>query len=215
MPPSGNLDSFIVATRPAPEALASSQEIRDRASVFVATIFSRNHLKHVVHAEKPASHELYAWRCMVVKPGCTGLAGPDEFTKWGGDKILGCMRKQGILDAVVIVSRWYGGTLLGPVRFTHIETCTLEVCREFKRQEDVKDALATLHTLDDMLAQLRDELAAAMQPSSSSRSTQPRAPDYSAWIDSDLPKAHRLIRARESAISNLKQLIAKHRQPKD
>ncbi|KAJ7209730.1 ribosomal protein S5 domain 2-type protein [Mycena pura] len=228
MPATGTLDSFIVSTRPAPQPLASSQEIRDRGSLFVATIYGAPtpaqaaaciaHLKHVAHAEKPASHEMNAWRCMVLKDGCSGLGGPDDFEvregsaddgeRWGGEKILAAMRKQGVMDAVVIVSRWYGGTLLGPARFSHIETCALEVCREFKRQEDVKEALATLRTLDDVLAQLRSELAAVMQ----TPPTAAKTADYAGWIDSDLPKAHRLIRAREGAINSVKALIAKHQK---
>ncbi|KAJ6624303.1 ribosomal protein S5 domain 2-type protein [Mycena sp. CBHHK59/15] len=223
----GTLDSFILSGRPQPEALATSQEIRDRGSLFVATIYAAPspaqaaaciaHLKNVTHTPKPASHEMSAWRCMVVKAGCTGLAGPDDFEvregsaddgeRWGGEKILNVMRKQGIIDAAVVVSRWYGGTMLGPARFSHIETCTLEVCREFKRKEEVKDCLATLQTLDDILAQLREELAAFIPQTTPSAS---KTPDYSGWIDLDLPKARRLIRAREGAINSVKELIAKH-----
>jgi hypothetical protein len=96
--------------------------------------------------------------------------------------------------------------MLGPSRFTHIETCTLDVCREFKRKEEVRECLTTLQTLDDILAQLRAELAAVMNQPAPVAKTQ----DYSGWIDSDLPKARRLIRAREGAITNVKELIAKH-----
>ncbi|KAF7315164.1 UPF0029 domain-containing protein [Mycena indigotica] len=218
-----HLDSFIVSSRPPPTPLATSQEIRDRASAFIAYIYAAatesqanscvNHTKRVLHSEKPASHVMFAWRCMLVKAGCTGLGGEDEFEvkegseddgeKYGGQKILTAMRKQGTLDAVVVVCRWYGGTMLGPVRFTHIETSTLEVCREFKRQEDIKAALATLRTLDDLLAQLREQLGS---------SSKAKTPDYTGWIDWDLERAHRLVRARESAISNTKKLIAKHQQ---
>jgi hypothetical protein len=84
----GNLDSFIVSARPQPQSLATSQEIRDRGSLFVATIYAASsptqaagciaHLTNV-HAQKPASHEIHAWRCMVLKDGRTGLGGPDDF----------------------------------------------------------------------------------------------------------------------------------------
>ncbi|KAF7321525.1 Ribosomal protein S5 domain 2-like protein [Mycena kentingensis (nom. inval.)] len=231
MRPSSNLDSFVVKSRPPPQPIAVSKEIRDRDSVFVATVFAATslsqaqacvkHLKNVVHAQKPADHEIHAWRCMVLKHGCTGLNGPEDFEvkegseddneKWGGDKILNTMRKQGVLDAVVIVSRWFGGTLLGPARFTHIEACTLEVCRQFKHKEDAKEALATLQTLDDVLSQLRGELASMLPPSKTPSATT-KPPDYTAWIESDLPRAHRLIGARESAIRTVKALIAKHSQ---
>ncbi|KAJ7686477.1 ribosomal protein S5 domain 2-type protein [Mycena rosella] len=225
----GNLDSFIVSGRRQPQPLATSQEIRDRGSLFVATIYAAAspaqaaaciaHLKNVVHAQKPASHVMNAWRCMVLKVGCSGLGGPDDFEvregsaddgeRWGGEKILTAMRKQGVIDAVVLVSRWYGGTMLGPARFSHIDTCALEVCREFKRREEVTDSLATLRTLDDILAQLRAELALSMQTAPTAAS---KTPDYSGWIDWDLPKARRLIRAREGAINSVKELISKQQQ---
>ncbi|TFK44888.1 hypothetical protein BDQ12DRAFT_673756 [Crucibulum laeve] len=122
----GTLDSFIKSSRPPPEPLATSQEIRDRGSIFVANIYQAtspeeakariNHLKHVVHGSRPASHEIAAWRCMVLKYGRTGLGGPDDFElrsgstddgeNWAGGKVLKVMQIQAIIDAVVIVSRW-------------------------------------------------------------------------------------------------------------
>jgi putative IMPACT (imprinted ancient) family translation regulator len=106
--------------------IATSQEIRDRGSTFVANVYrastpqaSRtaiNHLKHVVHGPKRATHEIAAWRCMVLKKDQTGLRGPEDFElktgsdddgeKWGGEKILKVMQSEGVIDAVVIVSRW-------------------------------------------------------------------------------------------------------------
>ncbi|KAF7351158.1 Ribosomal protein S5 domain 2-like protein [Mycena sanguinolenta] len=246
-----SLDSFFISGRPQPQPLATSQEIRDRGSVFIATIYAAStpaeaakcivHLSKVAHAQKPASHEMNAFRCMVLKDGRTGLGGPDDFEvregsaddgerhilserfnntaaflaheiqgeRSGGEKILAAMRKQGVIDAAIVVSRWYGGTLLGPARFSHIETCTLEVCREFKRREEVKDALAALRSLDDILAQLRDELAVLKGETASAPV---KKPDYSDWIDWDLPKARRLIRAREGSINSVKALLLKHKQ---
>lgn len=54
----------------------------------------------------------------------------------------------------------YGGQLLGPVRFTHIESCTREVCRSFKAMEEVEAIISELTELDATLARLRTELAA-------------------------------------------------------
>lgn len=123
----GSLNSFIVSKRPQPEPLATSQEIRDRGSTFVANIYSATtpdeakarveYLKHLVHRSKPASHEIAAWRCMVLKQGQTGLKGPEDFEliqgskddgeNWAGGKVLKVMQDLAIIDAVVIVSRWY------------------------------------------------------------------------------------------------------------
>lgn len=123
------LDSFISSStsRLPPECIATSQEIRDRGSTFVATIYPAAslkearaavaHVKHIVHRAKPASHEVAAWRCMVLRPGKTGLEGPDDFElqtgcqddgeQHGGGKVLRVMQDEGILDAAVVVSRWY------------------------------------------------------------------------------------------------------------
>ena len=121
------LDSFVRASKPPPEIASTSQEIRDRSSIFVANTFRATseaearravaHLRNVVHGQKRASHEMFAWRCMVLKPGCTGLAGEDDFEvrqgneddgeKWGSMRILKVMQAEGVIDAVVVVSRWY------------------------------------------------------------------------------------------------------------
>lgn len=66
---------------------------------------------------------------------------------------------------VLLTGFWrYGGTLLGPVRFTHIEDCTREVCRKFKVTEEVRECIETLHSLDRELSELRSELASVAPP---------------------------------------------------
>ena len=121
-----NLDSFVKTSKPPPKSLATSQEVRDRGSTFVATVYAAsspdearravNHLKHVTHGARPASHEIAAWRCMVLKAGKTGLGGPDDFEvvsgsdddgeKYAGGRVLKVMQAEGVIDAVVVVSRW-------------------------------------------------------------------------------------------------------------
>lgn len=103
------------------ECIATSQEVRDRGSIFVAKIVQdahriHAHVKHTVHGAKPASHEVSAWRCMVLKHGKTGLGGPDDFEvrtgslddgeQWAGGKVLKAMQEEGVIDAVVVASRW-------------------------------------------------------------------------------------------------------------
>jgi len=122
----GTLDSFIISKRPQPDPVFTSQEIRDRGSIFVANVYHAsspeeakariNHLKYILHGPKPATHEIAAWRCMVLKHGHTGLEGPNDFElrtgstddgeSWAGSKVLKVMQNQAIIDAVVIVSRW-------------------------------------------------------------------------------------------------------------
>ncbi|KAH9485499.1 Protein IMPACT-A [Psilocybe cubensis] len=233
----GSLDAFISHARPQPDPIATSQEVRDRGSLFVANIYRAttpeeararlNHLKHTVHRQRKATHEISAWRCMVLKQGKSGLSGPEDFElvqgskddgeSWAGGKVLKVMEDLAVIDAVVIVSRWYGGIMLGPVRFTHIETCATEVCKEFKRSEELQDCITTLRTLDDLLSVQREKLAALNNnessgtnvPSSPAIHAIPRAAKKSDYSGIDLSKAKRLIHARENAIKGVKALISK------
>ena len=53
---------------------------------------------------------------MTLKPGTTGLDGEDDFEivsaydddgeKWAGGRVLNIMKQMGVMDAVVVVSRW-------------------------------------------------------------------------------------------------------------
>jgi hypothetical protein len=102
----------------------------------------------------------------------------------------------------------YGGTLLGPARFTHIETCASEVCREFKRSEELRECITTLQTLDDLLITLRAQLASltTQTTSASIPERNSKKPDYK---DMDVAKAKRLVQARENSLKSVKALIAK------
>lgn len=120
--------------------------------------------------------------------------------------------------------RRYGGTNLGPARFTHIETCASEVCKEFKRSEEIQDCITTLRTLDDLLTVHRDKLASFASKEPTSESSKPtvdypspnstphkaKKPDYDGL---DLTKAKRLIQARENALKSVKSLIQKKVSP--
>ncbi|KAF9469975.1 ribosomal protein S5 domain 2-type protein [Collybia nuda] len=224
-PDQTNLHSYIQSSRPPPDSTATSQEIRDRGSIFVANIFQASsveevntriqHVKHVLHGSKPASHEISAWRIMGLKSGRSGLGGPDDFQlitgseddgeKWAGNQILKVMQIHAIIDAVVIVSRWYGGTLLGPARFSHIRTSASEVCLAFKKLESLRECISTLSTLDVILAELRSEYN-ILTGSGIGESSKQAAQNYSTL---DLGKGKRLIKARENAIKNVKLLLAK------
>ncbi|PCH35802.1 ribosomal protein S5 domain 2-like protein [Wolfiporia cocos MD-104 SS10] len=219
-----------------PECAATSQEIRDRGSIFIANILPANtvkearaaisHVRNVIHGSKPATHEVSAWRCMVLKPGHTGLGGPDDFDlksgseddgeQHAGAKVLKVMQDEGIIDAVVVVSRWYGGVMLGPVRFTHFETCTREVCRAFRLTEEMAALVSTLSSLDDILATLRAEYPLIISKDSSqpgTSSSERRTPDYSALKQSlDISKVKRLIAARENSIKTVKNALREKRE---
>ncbi|KAH8828243.1 ribosomal protein S5 domain 2-type protein [Flagelloscypha sp. PMI_526] len=229
---SGTLDTFFTSTKEPPKPIAVSQEIRDRGSAFQGYIYPASslkeaeacisHLRNVVHASRKATHEIAAFRHMALKEGASGLNPADDFQvqacnwddgeRFGSARVLNAMAANAVLDAVVIVSRWYGGVNLGPVRFDHILTCSNEVCIAFRREEELKECKTSLSSLDAILAGLRDEYAQLLKKQnmnsdiSGGPSKVVKPPDYS---ELDLPKAQRLVRARENAISSVKKLIAK------
>ncbi|KAF8343054.1 ribosomal protein S5 domain 2-like protein [Cantharellus anzutake] len=224
------LDSFITTSRTPPRPLATSTNIIDRDSTFIAYIFratSRtqaascvSHVRHVMHADRPATHEMSAWRCVMLKHGKTGLDGPDDFEEvmghdddgetYGSSRVLGVMEKEGVLDAVVVCSRWYGGTMLGPVRFAHIEKCALEVCHAFKTIEQIEDCIIELKSYDETLAKLRAEIA-TLQGTPPPQLT---PTDYKAALltPPDLAKAQRLLNARRSAVDGLQRTLELKKQ---
>lgn len=121
------MDAFVSSSKPKHKLLFESSEIKDRDSIFVAAIYpissiheakdAMRHHRNIVHGPKKAAHEIAAWRYMALKLGKSGTGGPSDFEvkgdydddgeKYGGNRILKVMASNGIIDAVVIVSRWY------------------------------------------------------------------------------------------------------------
>ena len=82
------------------------------------------------------------------------------------------------VEGAVVVARWYGGVLLGPVRFAHMETCAKEAIGKWKTnssgpEEDGRAAqrrkiedeqkqlvalVKTLHQRDSSISALRELL---------------------------------------------------------
>ena len=126
------------------------------------------------------------------------------------DGLLGCDMR----------ARRYGGEMLGPVRFEHVETCAREVCRTFRLKDDMATCVATLTSLDDILASLRAELASLSASQSSGPASSQSAlvktsktSPYAALEESlDIAKAKRLIAARENSIKSVKQALKKARE---
>lgn len=98
--------------------------------------------------------------------------------------------------------------MLGPKRFAHIETCAAEVCQDFKRSEELRECISELTNLDAVLAGLRAEYSeSSPAEKSTTDSTTPKE-----YVNLDLIKGRRLIKARENAIRSVKLLLAKRRE---
>jgi len=60
----------------------------------------------------------------------------DDGEKGGGGKVLAVLRRRNVTNIVVIVSRWFGGTMLGPVRFVHITNAAEGALKELTEGKD-------------------------------------------------------------------------------
>lgn len=125
-------------------ATLRSPPISDKGSLFVASGVAISDVSEVAsivnfHANKDskhrkATHHMYAYR--LLKDGIVYHDNADDGEDGAGRKIAELLanmmkadataneRQQGV---VLIVSRWYGGTLLGPKRFAHIASAAREV----------------------------------------------------------------------------------------
>ncbi|KAF3901410.1 hypothetical protein AA313_de0207986 [Arthrobotrys entomopaga] len=134
----------------ASSALYVSKTIEDRASTFTAyfspTAPSRQLQSHPDFAT--ASHRILAWR----KPSAsqktlTGFptfnAGADDDGEiFAGKKLLRLLDDYKV-EGSIVVARWYGGKLLGPVRFQHIETVAKEAIRAYLADKNGEGSAAS------------------------------------------------------------------------
>ncbi|KAK4698884.1 hypothetical protein P7C70_g7384, partial [Phenoliferia sp. Uapishka_3] len=174
-----------VAAPTAPSILVSSPPLTDRASTFVchATTCTSSHaatqFQSFVRALRAPSHptesdhEMMAWRTMVLKVGKTGEDEGDWVVRYGseddGEKSSGatlrkCLEEEAAVDVCVVVSRYYGGIMLGPDRFTHMRTVTTQalsklavhfLVTELRSLDTEIDSLITspfLYTIDSKLS---------------------------------------------------------------
>ena len=93
---------------------ASVGPVQDRAGIdaFLATVRSRRKFARATH---------HSWAV------CLTTGGPlknDDGEAGAGAVILKMLEREGLVDHIVVVTRWYGGVHLGGDRFAHIVTAT-------------------------------------------------------------------------------------------
>lgn len=121
--------------------------------------------RHSAPSKRGSTHDMYAFRVLQLKPGRSGLHGPNDFgieqgkeddgETWGADKIMRVIRELGASDVLVVVSRWYGGELLGPVRFEHITKAARAALQAYLAEEQIHELRAELQLLDKKIADTR------------------------------------------------------------
>ncbi|XP_072113693.1 protein IMPACT [Mobula birostris] len=112
--------------------MAHGEPITDRRSTFQAHLAPVVMLKQVklclqkLYENKKiasATHNIYAYRiCCEDKRTFLQDCEDDGETAAGG-RLLHLMQILDVRNVLVVVSRWYGGILLGPDRFKHINNC--------------------------------------------------------------------------------------------
>ncbi|KAA8496647.1 Protein IMPACT [Porphyridium purpureum] len=120
--------------------LLHGEIITDRKSVFqahYAAVYSKEHVEEVVSTllqnskVANATHNMLAYRIRSAETQNALVADcDDDGEKAAGKHILHVLEMLGCENALVVVSRWYGGTPLGPVRFKHIANATRQVVLE-------------------------------------------------------------------------------------
>jgi putative IMPACT (imprinted ancient) family translation regulator len=154
-------------------SIFKSRNIEDRESTFVG-IYSRTipakELQKLPEY-KSASHRMIGWRKPSTQQTLNARTGAtqkviyttgydDDGEKYGGKRIEKVLNELNVEGSVMVV-RWYGGTLLGPVRFTHIE----DVAREaiFLWKESVAPATKKVKADDVSEAEQKRQLIQALE----------------------------------------------------
>lgn len=213
-----------------------SSPIEDRGSTHIG-LYSPSITAKQLQARpdvKEASHRIAAWRTPGKQRSLSGeivceTGHDDDGEQYAGKKLEKVLADLNV-EGAVVVARWYGGILLGPVRFQHFENCAREAISKWKQmigdgakrrkmeeEEQIeKGKLAkVLEQRDASITVLRDLLAEkkstattdgknSPQPSQSQGSSTKN--DYSTI---DLPALKRLEKARDGTLTWILKQIDK------
>lgn len=82
-------------------------------------------LKKLKKDKKFASATHNSWAARISHQGAIFETKSDDGEKGSGQVILHQLRKSKVVDVIVIVTRWYGGTKLYADRFKHLQDATI------------------------------------------------------------------------------------------
>ena len=129
--------------RAAGTELVHGEPITDRRSTFqahLARVSSRAMVRAVLDALYTdrkiarAAHNMVAYR-IATGGGNAGAEvqmndNDDDGESGAGSNMAHVMEMMGVNNVLVVVTRWYGGILLGPDRFKHISNCTRDILEQ-------------------------------------------------------------------------------------
>ncbi|KAL9133778.1 MAG: hypothetical protein Q9175_005041 [Cornicularia normoerica] len=210
-----------------------SSSIEDRSSTFIAFYSPTLAAEELqAHTEfKSASHRIAAWRKSSSQRALNAqrlmeTGHDDDGEKYGG-KALEKVLIETEVEGAVVVARWYGGVMLGPVRFDHIKICARNAIMQWsqdmetsakkarvREDEAEKERLIlTLPERDHSITVLRDLLAERNQQFPSApggKSNSANTPDYSTL---PLVTLEKLERVRDATIGWILKQIEKAEKP--
>lgn len=212
---------FHVPAPKRPSPFGISDPLIDRDSVFVAyagncenTVQAKQLRDYVVeqgvadYRDDEPSHVMQGTRWLAPKAYKSEdfevkTAAIDDGETKGGRTIVDALAKANAVDVTCCVARWFGGTMLGPKRFTDIEQAATQALYRLRDDEEVVEIRETLEKNDAEIQNLLVELHRKEGKLAPPAQT---IPDYEIL---DLARAKRLQTARTLRISNLRGRIAK------
>ncbi|KAF2657115.1 UPF0029-domain-containing protein [Lophiostoma macrostomum CBS 122681] len=103
----------------------------EKKSVFLARVApvsspaqAKSYIQHLLSTDKKAAratHNITAWRIHGLN-GATYQDCDDDGETAAGGRVLHLMQLMDVWDVMIVVTRWYGGVLLGPDRFRIINS---------------------------------------------------------------------------------------------
>ncbi|XP_074843379.1 protein IMPACT isoform X5 [Carettochelys insculpta] len=144
--------SFVISESQEDEELPPiyhGNPISDRRSTFqahLAPVVSPKQVKMVLakllENKKIASatHNIYAYRIYCEDKQTYLQDCEDDGETAAGGRLLHLMQILNVRNVLVVVSRWYGGILLGPDRFKHINNCARSILVEYNYTNSAEES---------------------------------------------------------------------------
>ncbi|KAL8800492.1 MAG: hypothetical protein Q9223_007286 [Gallowayella weberi] len=133
-----------------------SSRIVDRSSCFIALYspsLTARELQSLAEVSS-ATHRIAAWRSPSSQSTLSSsqrtyvTRHDDDGEKYGG-KALGSVLSTLNVEGTVVVARWYGGILLGPVRFDHIKNCARDAIGKYTSATQQQQSKKSKTVADD------------------------------------------------------------------
>ncbi|XP_035379211.1 protein IMPACT isoform X1 [Electrophorus electricus] len=91
-----------------------------------------------------ATHNIYAYRIYCEDKNTFLQDCEDDGETAAGGRLLHLLQILDVRDVLVVVSRWYGGILLGPDRFKHINNCARTILVQEGYMDNAEEASKTV-----------------------------------------------------------------------